>query len=118
MLSPVEWFTALIACLSRVVIARSAGEQLSNQLLVLIVERLRGLKRHFIRIAVSVGNGTYAPRRSAPRQFGPPRPSLRRPRQPSRLPPQTLGWLVKLVPEAVARLRELSPEYRKVAIGN
>ena len=114
--SPVEWFTALIACLSRVVIARSAGEQLSNQLLVLIVERLRGLKRRFIRIAARIQDGTYVPRRSAPRQFGPNPPSVRRPRQPSRLPPQTLGWLVKLVPEAVANRSQLEFLFRDPAM--
>ena len=100
--SAVDRFVALIACMTRVVIARSAGERLSGLLVGLLIERLKGIRQRFNEIAARVQAGTYVPRRSAPRQPGPKQYTVRRPRQPSPLPPQTRGWLLKLVPEAAA----------------
>ena len=108
--SPVDRFVALIACMTRVVIARSAGERLSGLLVGLLIERLKGIRQRFNEIAASVGNGTYVQRAvtaATPRQPGPGQPTVRRPRQPSPLPPQTRGWLLKLVPEAAANGSQL-----------
>ena len=113
--SPVDRFVALIACMTRVVIARSAGERLSGLLVGLLIERLKGIRHRFNKIAARVGNGTYVQRAvtaATPRQAGKPR----QPRQPSPLPPQTRGWLLKLVPEAAANGSQLQFLFRDPAM--
>ena len=114
--SPVDRFVALIACMTRVVIARSAGERLSGLLVGLLIERLKGIRQRFNEIAASVQAGTYVPRRSAPRPPGPKQYTVRRPRQPSPLPPLTRGWLLKLVPEAAANGSQLQFLFRDPAM--
>src|ERR1700735_5835122 len=103
--------------LTRAVIARSAGERLSGLLVGLLIERLKGIRQRFNEIAASVQAGTYVPRRSAPRQPGPQQYTVRRPRQPSPLPPQTRGWLLKLVPEAAADGPPPGFLFRRPAVG-
>ena len=81
----------------------SGGDRLSYLLIGQIVDRIRGIKQCFARIATRVAAGTYAPRRhSAARR----KPSARRPRPPNPLL-QKFGWLIPLVPEAVVYRSQL-----------
>jgi hypothetical protein len=76
----------------------SGGERLSLRLIALIIDRIRGINQRIARLAARIRDGRYAPRRySAPRRP----PATRRPRQPSKLP-HNAGWLLHLVPDAVA----------------
>jgi hypothetical protein len=94
-LTPAERFAITLRCLTLAVVTRGAFG-LSPRLIGLIVDRIRGIKQCFARIAARVAAGTYQPRRFAPRRP----PAIRQPRPPNRLP-RSFGWLQPLVPEAV-----------------
>ena len=95
--APVERFATFIRELTLAVTAMSGGDRLSYLLIGLIIDRLRGIKQRFVRLAARIQAGTYAPRRFAGRRS----PAVRRPRTPGKLP-TTYGWLLPLVPEALA----------------
>ncbi len=90
-----ERFAAILHWLSLAVAARS-GAGLPFPLIGLIVDRLRRIRQRFAQVAARVGEGNYRPRRHA----AAPRPGQRPP--PPNQPPQKFGWLLKLVPDAVA----------------
>ena len=98
--SPAERFARILAGLTGAVVTR-IHFGLSQLLIGLIIDRIRGLKQRFARIAARVGAGTYAPRRFASRPQAEPKP-----RPPSQLP-QKFGWLLKLVPPAVGARSQL-----------
>ena len=75
---------------------------------MLILERIKGINQRFARLAARVAAGRYMPRRRAlaPRRT-PATPSQRRTELP-----QSVGWLLKLVPEAVAYRAQLEHLFR------
>jgi hypothetical protein len=98
--TPAERFSAILFWLSQAVGARS-GAGLSFSLIALIVDRLRRIKQRFAHIAAGVGAGTYRPRRqAAAARPGQPPP------QPDKLPKE-FGWLLPLLPDAVAYRSQL-----------
>ena len=100
--SPAECFDTLVAWLSRAVVARMGGGLLSQLVIGHIIDRLRGIKQGFARLAARIAAGTYRPRRATPR--GPL--ATPRPRPPDRLP-RTFGWLIPLVPDATGYRSQL-----------
>lgn len=98
---PAERFAIVLSCLSKAVMART-GWSLTLQLISQIVERIRGIKQRFRRIAAQLQAGTYVPRESGRRRS----PSVRKPRQPNKLPHQA-GWFLKLLPEAMGLRSQL-----------
>ena len=90
-----ERFARFLLHLIQGVAARS-GAGLPFPLIALIGNRIRRIKQSIARLAALVRNGKYAPRRFAPRRAS----ESPKPRQPSKLP-QTFGWLLPLVPDAV-----------------
>jgi len=69
--------------------------------IVLVTGRIRDLGQRFARLAARLGAGTYKPRRHHGRNSGDPRPRRRNPL------PHQFGWLLPLVPEAVAYRSQL-----------
>ncbi len=92
---PAERFGILIQALTTAVWTRNfAG--LPFPLINLITDRLRTISQRFRRLATLIHSGHYTRRQpGAPRAKSPGRP-----RAPNKLP-QTFGWLLKLVPNAV-----------------
>jgi hypothetical protein len=105
-LTPEKCFATLLAWLGRAVAARSGGDQLSYSLIGLIIDRIRGIKQRFARLAARIRDGRYAVRSVA----APHRPAAK-PRRPNKLP-QTFGWLLKLVPDAVGSRSQLENLFR------
>jgi hypothetical protein len=99
--APAERFSTLLLWLSRAVDAQYLAGRLAPPLLVLILNRLRGISQTFARIAARIEAGRYSPRRSAPRPH-----NGKGPRRPNPLS-QGAAWLVKLVPEATAFASQL-----------
>jgi hypothetical protein len=93
--TPAENFATLLTWLGRAVVAMMGGERLPLQVIALIIDRLRRGNQLFARIAARVRDGRYRPRQGV----AAPRPG-QKPPPPNKLP-QTFGWLLKLVPEAV-----------------
>jgi hypothetical protein len=88
---------ATLPWLARALDARSRAGWLAPSLVVLILDRLRGIPQRFARLAGRIGAGGFVPRRAvAPRL-----PIERKPRRPNPLP-QGFAWLIKLVPDAAA----------------
>ena len=100
-LAPVECFGTLIRWLTQAVVTRTHFG-LPQSLIGHIIDRLRGINQRLKRIAARLHDGTYAPRRFAPRRP----PAKPPPRPPDRLP-RTFGWLLKLVPEATGYRSQL-----------
>jgi hypothetical protein len=94
-LPPAERLVALLQRLTHLVVTRGAFG-LSNKLIGLIVDRIRGIQQPFTRIAARIVAGTFRPGHSGPRR----KPDHPKPRGPDPLP-RDVGWLLKLVPEAV-----------------
>ena len=88
-------------------VAARSGAGLPFPLIGLIGNRLRRIKQSIARLAALVRDGKYAPRRFAPRR----KPENPKPRQPSKLP-QKFGWLLPLVPDAVAYRSQLERLFR------
>jgi len=107
--TPAECFATLIAWLTRSVGAMSGGDRLSYLLIGQIVERLRGIKQRFVRLAARIGAGRYARRVVTPHR------RAAGPRRPNPLP-RTYGWLVPLVPDAVAFRAQLEDLFRDPAM--
>src|ERR1019366_5079255 len=83
------------------------GERLALPLIALIVDRIRGIKQRFARLAARIGAGKYFSRRPATR-----RPPIDpKPRRPNKLP-QSFAWLVKLMPEAAGYGSQLDNLFR------
>jgi hypothetical protein len=101
--TPAESFATILQWLTRAVVAMMGGERLPLSLISLIVERIRRIKQRFATLAARVGAGLYTPRQ----------PSTPPPRRPGQAPPpqnklpQTFGWLLKLVPDAVGYRSQL-----------
>ena len=97
--TPAETFASILWCLTQAVVTRTAFG-LSQPLIALIVTRIRDAKQAFARLAARIDAGTYAPRR---RSATPPRPpAVRKPRPPPNPLARKFGWLLPLVPAAVA----------------
>jgi len=94
--SPAECFAGILQWLTQAVATRHIAGLLAAPLTWLLVDRIRGIKQRFARLAARLRAGTYVPRRHTPRQP----PAARKPRRPNPLP-QTFGWLQNLLPEAV-----------------
>jgi len=88
-------------------VAARSGAGLPFPLIGLIGNRLRRIKQSIARLAAKIREGTYAPRRFAPRS----KPADPKPRQPSKLPSK-FGWLLPLVPDAVAYRSQLEHLFR------
>jgi hypothetical protein len=108
--TPAESFATLIAWLSRSVGAMSEGDRLSYLLIGQIIDRLRGIKQRFVRLAARISEGRYVPRRVTA-----PHPRAAGPRRPNPLP-RTFGWLLPLVPDAVAFGAQLEDLFRDPAM--
>ena len=101
--TPPERFATILQWLTRAVTAMMGGERLPLALISLICERIRRIKQRFATLAARVGAGLYTPRRrSAPPQRRPGQPPP--PKNPL---PNTFGWLLKLVPDAVGYRSQL-----------
>jgi hypothetical protein len=98
--APAERFAAILFWLAQAVGARS-GAGLPFPLIGLIVGRLSRIKQAFARVAALVAAGSYCPRR----RVAAPRPG-QKPPPPDRLPRQ-FGWLLPLLPDAVAYRSQL-----------
>jgi hypothetical protein len=70
--------------------------------IALILGRLRDINQRFARLAARLRQGTYRPRRPVARR----KPVTRKQRRKNPLP-QTFGWLLTLVPEAVGYRAQL-----------
>ena len=93
-----ERFADILWYLAQAVVTRTAFG-LSQPLINLIITRIRDAKQAFARLAARIDAGTYAPRRRS----GPPRPPTdRKPRPPPNPLARKFGWLLPLVPAAVA----------------
>jgi len=93
-----ERFADILWYLAQAVVTRTAFG-LSQVLINLIITRIRDAKQAFARLAARIDAGTYAPRRRS----GPPRPPTdRKPRPPPNPLCRKFGWLLPLVPAAVA----------------
>ena len=93
-----ETFASILWYLAQAVVTRTAFG-LSQPLINLIITRIRDAKQAFARLAARIEAGTYAPRRRS----GPPRPPTdRKPRPPPNPLCRKFGWLLPLVPAAVA----------------
>jgi len=106
--TPAECFATLIAWLSRSVGAMSGGDRLSHLLIGQIIDRLRGIKQRFVRLAARIDAGRYA-RRVAPHR------RAATPRRADPLP-KTFGWLLPLVPDAIAFGAQLEDLFRDPAM--
>ncbi len=95
--TPAESFATLITWLGRAVVAMMGGERLPLPLIAPITDRLRRIKQRFFHVAARISAGRYVPRR----HIAPPRKRPGQPPPPRDKLPQTFGWLLKLVPEAV-----------------
>jgi len=95
--SAAERFDNLLSWLSKAAVQRAYLGHLSLPGLVvaLIVERLRGIKQRFARVAELIRDGRYVRRRSSPRRSTAARP----PRPPDKRTPK-FAWVAPLVPEA------------------
>jgi hypothetical protein len=105
--SAAERFDNLLSWLSKAAVQRAYLGHLSLPGLVvaLILERLRGIKQRFARVADLIREGKFVRRRSSPRRSTAARP----PRPPDKRRPK-FGWVAPLVPEAAScrtRLRNL-----------
>ena len=95
--SPAERFATCLHWLTKAVVAMMGGDRLPLLLIAQIVDRIRGIKQRFATLAARIAAGQYVPRQNAappqkrPGQAPPPKNPL----------PNTFGWLLKLVPEAV-----------------
>jgi hypothetical protein len=97
--TPAETFASILWYLAQAVVTRSAFG-LSQPLINLIITRIRDAKQAFARLAARIQAGTYAPRRRA---STPPRPpAVQKPRPPPNPLARKFGWLLPLVPAAVA----------------
>ena len=91
---PPERFRHLIDVITRAVVAHTGWDQrMSLTLIGLITERLRGIKRSFLRLAASIQAGRYRRRAFSPR----PRDA----RIPADPLPKKPGWLEGYLPETV-----------------
>jgi len=98
-LTPAERFASILQWLAHAVVTRAAFG-LSQPLIALIVNRIREIKQGFARLAARIEAGTYAPRRRA--STAPRPPAIRKPRPPPNPLFRKSGWLLPLLPEAVA----------------
>jgi hypothetical protein len=95
--TPAERFATCLQWLTKAVVAMMGGERLPLLLIGQIVDRIRRIKQRFATLAARIESGKYVPRnlsappRKRPGQAPPPKNPL----------PNTFGWLLKLVPEAV-----------------
>ena len=91
---PPERFRHLIDVITRAVVAHTGWDQrMSLALIGLITERLRGIKRRFLRLAASIQAGRYRRRAFSAR----PRDA----RIPADPLPKNPGWLEGFLPETV-----------------
>jgi hypothetical protein len=77
----------------------------------LIADRIRVINQGFKRLSARLAAGTYRPRHGHRRR----KATDPKPRQPSPLP-QTFGWLLKLVPDAVGYRSQLEYLFRDPAM--
>jgi hypothetical protein len=94
--TPAENLATILQWLGRAVASQGILGRLAAPILGLILGRFRTIGQDFARLAGQLRDGTYRPRRYAPRRP----PAVPRPRRRSELP-RTFGWLLPLVPEAV-----------------
>ena len=91
---PPERFRHLIDVITRAVGAHTGWDQrMSLTLIGLITERLRGIKRSFLRLAASIQAGRYRRRAFSPRPRDARIPADKLPKKP--------GWLEGYLPETV-----------------
>jgi hypothetical protein len=93
---PAEIFATLTQWLTRAVVVMIGGNRLPQPLVNLIVDRIRGIRQRFSRIAARIAAGRYVarPQKAPPRR----RPGQAPPKDPL---PKNFGWLLPLVPDAV-----------------
>jgi hypothetical protein len=100
--APADRFARLIEGLCRAVAARGGRGGLAGPLVILIWTRLRGILARISALAERIATGRYRQRHALRRpRPGPRRPPLRRPL------PQSMAWLIRLVPEAAAGASQL-----------
>ena len=109
--TPAECFATLIAWLSRSVGAMSGGDRLSHLLIGQIIDRLRFINQRFRGLAARIRDGRYRFRSVAPH------PRAATPRRADPLP-KTFGWLLPLVPDAVASRAQLEDLFRDPAMAD
>ncbi len=95
--TPAERFATTLQWLTEAVVAMMGGERLPLLLIARIVDRIRRIKQRFAHLAARISAGKYLPR---PRATPPHRRPGQAPPPPDKLP-QTFGWLLKLVPDAI-----------------
>ena len=108
--TPAENVALFVRALVTAVCAMMGGERLSLQVIALITERLRVFKQRFHRLADRLAAGTYQPRRCHGRK-----PAERKPTRKS-LVPQTFGWLLPLVPDALGNRAQFETLLRDPAM--
>ena len=99
--APAERLATLLLWLGKAVAARHLAGWLAAPLVGLILDRLRGIKHRFARLAARIGAGRFSPRRATQR------PDARQPPRAKNPLPQGPAWLIKLVPEAAASASQL-----------
>jgi hypothetical protein len=87
------------------------GRFLAGPLIAALLDRIRDINQRFGRLAARLQAGAYVPRRTGPRR----QPPVRQPRRQNPLP-QTYGWLLDLVPEAVGYRAQLDHLLRDPAM--
>jgi hypothetical protein len=93
----------ILQWLTRAVVSMMGGERLALSVISLIVERIRGIKQRFADLAARISAGQYTPRR----RTTPPQKRPGQPPPPKSPLPNTFGWLLKLVPQAVGYRSQL-----------
>jgi hypothetical protein len=92
--TPAECLGVILLWLSRAVDVHYRNGRLAVPLMMEVMNRIRGIKQRFERLAARIGAGTYIPRRSP---ATPRKPAGPHPRKPNPLP-QGFAWMLKLVP--------------------
>ena len=92
--TPEGRFASILLALCHAVAGMGVQNLIANALVVLIINRLRGIQQRVAHLVAQIQAGTFVPRRY-PATRKPP--TVTRPREPSKLP-QKFGWLVPLLP--------------------
>ena len=109
--TPAECFTTILQWLGRAVDAQSVGRRLAAPLIVLLLDRIRGMNQRFARLAARIATGRFAARRTGPRR----KRATAQPRRKNPLP-QKFGWLLAQVPETAGYRAQLDHLMRDPAM--
>ena len=109
--TPAECFAIILQWLGRAVDAQSVGRRLAAPLIVLLLDRIRGMNQRFARLAARIATGRFVARRTGPRR----KRAAAQPRRKNPLP-QKFGWLLAQAPETAGYRAQLDHLMRDPAM--